>query len=318
MYYYELFSHSDRFSYRAHIISNSTCVLILCTVLTFLSPFLLTYYTGDFWANDLASSEQPRLGNQFKYILIVESQPETSSTNRFFTSSYSVINSNFANNMIPASGTISPSDTDGDGLIDQIRVSYDLAFTTALTIESINLWLIFPFELHNKQRLTMETMALISIVPSYQITTSSNKNLTVYGQLKFEQKLPIEYSGNNSIYNQSIINVDNTLSTLPDLDSILSEYFTRNFYTTFQQQYTSISSRTTTSSDRITINAVVNVGRQIIRYRPGFWQEFKWGWIQYISVLLPFLCVFNRLRLFVFSNHLVRTLEPLKQHRHKA
>lgn len=316
MYYYELFSHPDRFSYRAHLVSNSTCVLILCTVLTFLSPFLLTYYTGNFWTKDSVYSEQPRLGDRLKYILIVENSDADNT--RFLATSYSIINSIFSSIIIPAIETTSSSDTDGDGLIDQLHISFDLPSSETFEIRNIYLWLIFPFEFHSKQRITMETMALISIIPPYTITKNSNKNLTVFGQLKFEQKIPIEYSGNNSIYNRSIINIDSTSSTLPNFDSILSEYFTRDFYTTFENQYTSMSSRTTTTSTGVTINAVVNVGRQVVRYRPGFWQEFKWGWIQYISVLLPFLCVFNRLKLFVFSNHLVRTLEPLKQQRHKA
>ncbi|CAF5122381.1 unnamed protein product, partial [Rotaria magnacalcarata] len=42
---YELFSHPDRFSYRARLISGATFVFISCLALTYLPPFLLTYYT---------------------------------------------------------------------------------------------------------------------------------------------------------------------------------------------------------------------------------------------------------------------------------
>jgi transmembrane protein 231 len=318
MYFYELFSHSDRFSYRAHIISSATCVLILCTALTLLPPFLLTYYTGDFWTKESVYSEQPRLDNTTKYILIADNTGADTGTNGFFMSSYSTLNDNFKENILYGSKTESSSDIDGDGLIDQFRISFDFEISSSsVIIRNINIWLIFQFELLEKQRINMETIALISIVPPYTLTPASNTNLTVYGQLIFEQNNAIQSAGNDSTYNESIINTDSS-SPPPDLNSILDDYFTRKYYTSYQKQYTWLTPRTSTDSNIITINVIVNIGRQSIRYVPGFWQDFKWGWIQYISVLLPFLIVFNRLKLFVFSNHLVRTLVPLSILRHKA
>jgi len=315
MYFYELFSHSDRFSYRAHLISSATCVIILCTALTFLPPFLLTYYTGDFWTQESLYSEQPRLDNTTKYIVIAENNDL--STNQFFTSSYSTLNNNFQERFIPGSTIESTSDIDGDGLIDQFRISFDLVFSQGTTvIRNINIWLIYQYQLSGKQLINMETMALISIVPPSTLTPNDNKNITVYGQLIFEQNNPIQSAGNDSTYNQSIIDTD-SLSP-PNFDSILNGYFTRNYYTSYQTQYIRTTPRTTSDTNTVTISVVVNIGRQAIRYIPGFWQDFKWGWIQYISVLIPFIIVFNRLKIFVFSNHLVRTLAPLPNHRYKA
>lgn len=320
MYLYEVFSHADRFRYHAQIISSATCAFILCTALTLLPPFLLTFYTGDFWIQESFYSEQPRLANQTKYILLA-SRDETN--NRFFMSSYATLNQNFQEFVIPGSVVQSSSDIDGDGLIDQYRISFDLILASTTTtptpsLSSINVWLIFPYELRGRQRITMETLALINIVPPSELTVTSNMNVTVYGQLTFQQKMPIRNSGNDSTYNRSIIPTDNSLSAPTGLDAILDEYFTRKYYTSYQNQYTWLTPRTTSDTNRITISVVLNSGRQSIRFRPGFWQALKWGWIQYISVLLPFLAVFNRLKLFVFSNQLVRTLVPFPIHRHKA
>jgi hypothetical protein len=316
MYFYELFSHADRFSYRAHIISSSTCAIILCTALTFLSPFLLTYYTGDFWTKESVYSEQPYLDNNTKSILIAQNNGPD---NEFFYSSDSTLNQNFYSNLIPATTTTASYDIDGDGLIDQFSISFDLIFSSPSTvITNINIWLIFQYQLSKKQLINMETMALISIIPPSSISTNSNLNITVYGQLLFQQQQGIQRAGNDSTYNQSIIDVEN-LSSSPDLNAILDDYFTRKYYTTYETQYTWITPRTTpTDTSKLTVTVVVNNGRQAIRYVPGFWQDFKWGWIQYISVLFPFMIVFNRLKLFVFSNHLVRTFVPLTTHRYKA
>ena len=56
------------------------------------------------------------------------------------------------------------------------------------------------------------------------------------------------------------------------------------------------------------IKALVRYSKQQIIYIPGFWQQFKWGWIQYVAVLLPFLYVFRMIKIFIFENQLVQTI----------
>ena len=315
MHFYELLSHSDRFSYRAHLVSGATCALILCTTLTYLSPFLLTYYTGDFWTKESIYSEQPRVANTSKYILMIDNGDTT--TAPFFLSSYATLNENFQNQLLLGAVTESSHDTDGDGLLDQFRFSGNIVFSSStISIRSINLWLIYQYELRGKQHILMETMALMNFVPDSMLVSDGSKNITLYGALKFEQRHGVESFGSDSTYNKSIVDLE---KTAPNFDSILRDYFARKYYTSFQPQYTWVTpSLTVTPESTVTVNAVVNIGRQSIRFVPSIWQELKWGWIQYISVLVPFMLVFDRLKLFVFSNHLVRTFMPLSPKRHKA
>lgn len=51
-------------------------------------------------------------------------------------------------------------------------------------------------------------------------------------------------------------------------------------------------------------------------YRPGFWETIKFAWIQYVSVLLVFLWVFQHIQTFVFQNQVLptTTVPPFKQH----
>uniref|UniRef100_A0A8D2DEB7 Transmembrane protein 231 n=1 Tax=Sciurus vulgaris TaxID=55149 RepID=A0A8D2DEB7_SCIVU len=48
----------------------------------------------------------------------------------------------------------------------------------------------------------------------------------------------------------------------------------------------------------------------IIRYpvEPGFWEMVKFAWVQYVSILLIFLWVFKRIKIFVFQNQVVTTI----------
>ncbi len=37
----------------------------------------------------------------------------------------------------------------------------------------------------------------------------------------------------------------------------------------------------------------MSYGSQVVLYRPYFWQEVKFAWIQYLSILLPMAMFFN-------------------------
>lgn len=45
-----------------------------------------------------------------------------------------------------------------------------------------------------------------------------------------------------------------------------------------------------------------------ITYYPGFWETIKFAWIQYVSILLIFLWVFERIQTFVFQNQVLTTV----------
>jgi transmembrane protein 231 len=316
---FEVFSHSDRFHYRANLFSLATCFLILCTALTFLPPFLFAYFTGGFWIKQGSYSEQPRVNYSSQYIIITQSNDPTS-TNPFFSSSYASLNAAFRDALIPGTNTFSAIDSNNDGVTDQFVISIQLFFDdSTIVLTNINVWLIFQYELRARQSIIMETMALINLYSSDSISLADNPMVTTAGELIFEQRQPIQLSGSDTTYNQSIINPDILLATSAiNLNPVLDEYFTRKYYTSYQLDDSNWKLGTTSNSSVLNVNITVNTGSQYIKFIPGFWQEFKWGWIQYVSVLLPFVWVFNRIKEFVFRNQLVRTLVEVPYYRYKA
>ena len=310
---YEVFSHSDRFHYRGNLFSLATCFLILCTTLTFLPPFLVTYFAGGFWIKESTYSEQARLNFSSKYLLTLDNNV---ATNPFFSSSYAAINSIFQTLFIPSSSTVIPIDNNGDGITDQFSITIELPLATNLPINNINLWLIFQYELRARQSLIMETIVPIRF--HAPLSTISNPSVFAAGDLYLEQRRPIQASGSDYTYNTSVIDLNALFaSSSLDFNSVLNQYFTRNYYTSFQSQYVKWTSGSVRNEPMLTMNVVMNVPSQSIRFIPGFWQEFKWGWIQYVSVLLPFIAVFNRIKEFVFRHRFVRTLVELPHHRYK-
>ncbi|CAF1586849.1 unnamed protein product [Didymodactylos carnosus] len=307
MTFYEIYSHPVRRHYKAYILSLSTFVLIVVAVLTFLSPFLVAYFTGEFWWKELNYSEQPRITYTNKYILLLQSNSGVGS----FSSSYTALNTAFQSVFSNGYEICSVEDTDNDGIIDQWKIVLSVPLADSSTsVSSLNAWIFFNYSLHGRQSIAMETLALVSLTSP---SSTNTNNVTVYGQLVFEQRQPIQSNGNDLTLNTPIVTFNN--GVVPAFNTILENYFTRSYYTTFKQQYTSWS--LSSETERFTVTVVINVGRQSIRFTPGFWQEFKWGWIQYLTILLPFLFVFSRIKEFVFTNQLVKTICSA-DNRHKA
>lgn len=49
----------------------------------------------------------------------------------------------------------------------------------------------------------------------------------------------------------------------------------------------------------------VRYEQQTLWYRPGFWQEVKFGWVQYLAILLPLWYLLDAFRSFAFNNQVV-------------
>lgn len=318
MLLYEAFSHSNRFHYRAHICSLATCFLIICTILTFLPPFLFAYYAGGFWIKEGLYTEQPRINYSAKYILIADNSD--TALNRFFSSSYSSLNTVFREVVLSGTNTFTAKDTNADGVTDQLSVVLQIFFgTTTANLQNLNVWLMFQYELRGRQYVDMETMVLVNLLPPNNIALANNPNVTVVGDLILDQRRPFQSSGYDTTYNSSIINLDTLLTQSSlDLNPVLDQYFTRSYYTSFQQQFVRWKPGAISGSNILTVNITLNIKPQRIRFIPGFWQEFKWGWIQYVCVLLPFVAGFNHIKELVFKKQLVRTLVEFPYHRHKA
>ena len=68
-------------------------------------------------------------------------------------------------------------------------------------------------------------------------------------------------------------------------------------------------------SQYFTISARLHYPEQTLTYTPGFWQVIKWGWVQYLSILIVFMYVASGVKNFVFSQQILPTLVtiPWKQ-----
>ena len=262
--------------------------------------------------------EQARVNSSLKYLLLVNNDDTTN--NRFLATSFASLASMDERTVLPASGTFQAVDPNSDGINDQLSTIVEILFASdTITIQNVNVWLIVQYELRGRQRIVMESLALVQLVPPQNsLLSGSSPIVTVVGDLIFKQRQPIQSFGLDTRYNASIIDAASlsASSSSPDFTSQLNDYFARKYYTSYQVQRATWKTGLA-GTNKLTVNVTMNIRRQSIRFIPGFWQEFKWGWIQYLSVLLPFVLVSNRIKEFVFRHHLVRSWVERPLHRQK-
>ncbi|XP_070119222.1 transmembrane protein 231 isoform X2 [Equus przewalskii] len=105
----------------------------------------------------------------------------------------------------------------------------------------------------------------------------------------------------------SVINGTSPFACDYDLTHIIAAYQARNV-TTILTDANPIWLVGRAAEAPFVINAVIRYPAEVISYLPGFWEMIKFAWIQYVSILLIFLWVFERIKRFVFQNQVVTTV----------
>jgi hypothetical protein len=92
MIIYEVYSHSVQKIYKTNLLSRASLFQLITITLTYLSPFLIAYFTNGFWITHSEYTEQPTVCYKYKYILLLE----TNRNNFLVSSSFQNINDVFA------------------------------------------------------------------------------------------------------------------------------------------------------------------------------------------------------------------------------
>lgn len=64
------------------------------------------------------------------------------------------------------------------------------------------------------------------------------------------------------------------------------------------------------------IQIFLRIPEMEIKYVPSLLQELRWAWPQYLSLVILFYWILNKLKMFVFNNRLLMAWEiiPWKKH----
>ncbi|KAI2648058.1 Transmembrane protein 231 [Labeo rohita] len=274
-----------------------------------------------FWLKRSTYEEQPVV--QFQYDMIVIGATDAAGS-YIAWSTFPNFNRLIGDNLRIPSISVQEEDRNQDGKSDLLVLQINIPLKPEEQMFGIQLLLTFSYQLFRMSTVVMQTLAFVqhsSPVPGSQ--------LFIGGDLKLNQRTPLPHRGLHSTYNVSLINASSPFASTYDLANIVRLYQQRNL-TTHLSGVIPVWSVGRATSSPFQINAQINyptvhfdlINSSLISltgfstYRPGFWEMIKFAWIQYVSVLLIFLWVFQHIQTFIFQNQVLPTtaVPPFKPH----
>nr|XP_013815585.1 PREDICTED: transmembrane protein 231 [Apteryx mantelli mantelli] len=192
-------------------------------------------------------------------------------------------------------------DKNQDGKMDQLYFKLELPLQSTEHVVGVQLILVFSYQLHRMSTFVMQSMAFLQF-----FSPLPGSHLYVNGDLKLNQRQLLNHCGLDTRYNVSVINGTSPFASDYDLTNIIAAYQDRNV-TTVLSDPNPVWMTGRAADTPFIINATIHYPMEVILYQPGFWEMIKFAWIQYVSILLIFLWVFGRIKIFVFQNQVLTT-----------
>ncbi|XP_027016660.1 transmembrane protein 231 [Tachysurus fulvidraco] len=301
---YEVYTHPLLIRYKASVCSWASVFVLLVYVLTYIPPLLITYRSQGFWLKQSSYEEQPVVQFQYEMMMI----GVTSVSGDYVAwSTFSNFNMLLGDKLRIPTVSVRESDINGDGKADRLSLQMSVPLISTEQIYSLQLLLTFSYQLRRMSVVVMQSMALIQSSSSVPMS-----QLFISGDLKLEQKEPLSHRGVHTQYNVSVIDSSPFADSF-DLTTIIRKYQERNL-TTYLWCPVPVWTVGRAVNTPFQIKAEIRYPVETITYRPGFWETVKFAWIQYVSVLLIFLWIFQRVQTFVFLNRVLPTV-PVSVHK---
>ncbi|XP_012946498.1 transmembrane protein 231 [Aplysia californica] len=296
---FEIFSHPELRRYKASVFSKATLMMLVILILTFIPPLLVVYRSYGFWLREATYREQPTVAFKKEFILILDLQsPDSTVAYSTFQQYNQLIQSQLR---IPVT-KVREEDVNGDGIFDRLNLDIQVPMTGADRVVGAKLLLFFYYKLRRFSQLHMEGVGYVE-----HSSPLPGASLDVFADLRMRQRQLLGHKGVDARYNTSLVDPTSPYASTYSLATIFRANSERNV-TTILQDVQSVWSAGRPADSPFTISARVNYPEEVIVYSPGFWYLIKWGWVQYAAVLLLFLAVFNKVKVFVFQHQVVTTV----------
>uniref|UniRef100_I3JY08 Transmembrane protein 231 n=1 Tax=Oreochromis niloticus TaxID=8128 RepID=I3JY08_ORENI len=320
---YEVYSHPALIRYKTSVCTKATLFLVVVLCLTYIPPLLVAYRSQGFWIKRSTYEEQPVVRFQYQTLLVAA----TSTQGEYVAwSTFPQLNNMLGANLRIPAVTVREEDQNQDGKLDLLVFQLQLPLKPNEQVYSIQLLLTFSYQLFRMSTVVMQSLAYVqhsSCVPGAKLFIS--------GDLRLQQRTPLPHRGLYNIYNESVIDGSSPFASAYDLENIIRTYQDRNLTTVLscpmplwtigraaaapfelkaeiRYPVEGLMFDTPDSGVWCLIFVIVSALTSPSTYRPGFWETIKFAWIQYVSILLIFLWVFERIQTFVFQNQVLTTV----------
>uniref|UniRef100_A0A8C3VRQ0 Transmembrane protein 231 n=1 Tax=Catagonus wagneri TaxID=51154 RepID=A0A8C3VRQ0_9CETA len=300
---YELFSHPVERGYRAGLCSKAALFLLLASTLTYIPPLLVAFRSHGFWLKRSSYEEQPTVRFQHQVLLVALLGPEHANGGFLAWSTFPAFNRLQGDHLRVPLVSTREEDRNQDGKMDVLHFKLELPLRPTEHVLGVQLILTFSYQLHRMSTFVMQSMAFLQ--SSFAVPGSQ---LYVNGDLRLQQRQPLSYGGLDVRYNVSVINGTSPFARDYDLTHIVAAYQERNVTTILTDPNAIwLVGRAAELRFNIYLENVICDSLTVGTYLPGFWEMIKFAWVQYVSILLIFLWVFDRIKRFVFQNQVVTT-----------
>jgi len=298
MVLHTVFYHDEVLRYRTHLFSKATLFIAFCALVTIIAPLLIAYQSYGFWVYQAEYIEMPYVQFKHQYVILAT----TEKGNSYVSSSYRNMNAAMTSSVRNSIVSGDNKDFDYDGKDDCMTFSAEMPLEDSDKVTSINLILVYDYKLNRHSTFVMESLGYVSaasVVPGSEID--------IVGDLQFVQYSGLSYKGTDNRYRKPVVEASTLNATAFSLDAILRSYTARNITTRIANQYV-VWKPNRPAGQPFKVNVRVNYRPALVMYTPGFFYVMKWAWVQYVSLLIVFIFVFERVKQFVFSNQLVQTM----------
>ncbi|XP_019961715.1 transmembrane protein 231 [Paralichthys olivaceus] len=299
MAFYEVYSHPALIRYKTSVCTKASLFLLVVLGLTYIAPLLVAYRSQGFWIKMSSYEEQPVVRYQYQALLVAATGPQG---DYVAWSTFPHLNNMLGTNLRIPGVSVREEDTNQDGKFDLLTFKLQLPLKAEEQVHSVQLLLTFSYQLFR-----MSTVVMQSLVYVQHSSSVPGAKLFISGDLRLQQRTPLPHRGLYNIYNVSVIDGSSPFASAYDLDDIIRRYQQRNL-TTVLSCPMPVWTVGRAAGSPFELNAEIRYPVEVISYRPGFWETIKFAWIQYVSVLLIFLWVFERIQRFVFQNQVLTTV----------
>ncbi|XP_068595768.1 transmembrane protein 231 [Brachionichthys hirsutus] len=299
MAFFEVYSHPLLVRYKTSICSKASLFAVIALCLTYIPPLLVAYRSQGFWTKRSTYEEQPVVRFRYQTLLVAATGTRGDSV---AWSTFPHLNSMLGSSLRIPAVSVREEDENQDGKLDRLFFRLRLPLKPEEQVFSIQLLLGFSYKLFRMSTVVMQSLAFVqysSAVPGAKLSIS--------GDLRLQQRTPLPHRGLSNVYNVSVVDGSSPFADAYDLGSIIGRYQERNL-TTVLSCPMPVWTVGRAAGSPFELDVEIRYPTEVISYRPGFWETVKLAWIQYVSVLLVFLWVFERIQRFVFHNQILNTV----------